>query len=295
MVAAGFLILHSRFNVLGATTAKVIPNAEQQPRTGPAVSSAPTKLQPSPNLAKSARTQDQGSGSAARPSRDKSVSREPRAAQTESPHASEMRPPASNAFKVDSADSAGLVPQASARSTPTKSASATEPPQPDLPPNTDQKIHISGVVHEADKPIITLNGVRVDSSEKTHGLHYVVVVISTKTKRSGALNENAVQTVMNILRRMQQLRVFFSDGNYQITLAGTAIGWEPFGGGGPASISYFKPADSALALQIQKAIDQVVLIKMVRQSPASLDQDLGNGVTFRQALEASGIDIEVVI
>jgi hypothetical protein len=150
-------------------------------------------------------------------------------------------------------------------------------------------------VHEGDRPTVLVDGVRFDSLAKPSGVEYVVVLVSAVTRRGGSLREATVQSVVDALRKLPGIKVFFSDRGYQITLAGTQTGFYELAPSASAGgIYYFDKRSESIAHQAEAAIDQLVNVKVVKYEllPPS---DIGNGTNLREVQKVSGIDIEVVL
>lgn len=171
---------------------------------------------------------------------------------------------------------------------------AASPPTA-APPDSDGKVSVSGLVHEGDKPAVFVDGVNMDSSTKPTGVQYLVVLVSAATRHGGSLREATVQSVVDALRKLPGLKVFFSDRGYQITLAGTQTG---FYGLAPSakvgSIYYFDKRSESIALQAKAAIDKLVNVKVVEYEPLPTS-DIGIGTNLQEVQKVSGIDIEVIL
>jgi hypothetical protein len=173
------------------------------------------------------------------------------------------------------------------------SLNAPLPAQPDSALQNGQ-IRLTGIRGKTESPVVTLDGVRIDSTLKQQGLLYVVVLVSSASRNAG-IDSSVVQSVVDSLRRLAGLKVFFSDGGYSVTVAGIQSGTGPNGlaQSNTGGIFYYDRKSESTAAKIRQAIAPLVTVKSVEYREAS---DSGISLsTFREVQKITGVDIEVVL
>jgi hypothetical protein len=181
-------------------------------------------------------------------------------------------------------------------------AQASAVPSPSvntLAGSEDVKVTVSGIVQKGEKPVVYITGgARLDSSIKLPGSVYVLVLVSRASRRSASIDQDKVQSIVNSVRKIAGVKVFFADGGLQISMAGSATGSNGLLGpeldNAQGSVFYFDHKVEQIALNLKAIVEALAIVKTCEYRLPS-DHDIGIGASLQDAWKVAGVDIEVVL
>jgi hypothetical protein len=113
-----------------------------------------------------------------------------------------------------------------------------------------------------------IGGQPIDGASKAAGVAYVVVMVSDATRNSGDPDISTIQSVVNALRKLPGVKVFFADHRYVLSddkdhivfgvikpLCGVSI---------PGAVFYYRKDVMEIAEQVRLTVDPLEAIKILR-------------------------------
>lgn len=79
---------------------------------------------------------------------------------------------------------------------------------------SDSPITVASMVPEGVKAIALIGGKQADAAAKPPGTVYVSVLINSRTRYAGTPNLTTIHKVVEVLRSMPGVQVFFADTGY---------------------------------------------------------------------------------
>ena len=183
-----------------------------------------------------------------------------------------------------------------------KTTSTQNPAQPMLTlAPTPGRVTVTGMTPEGVKTIAAIDGRQISATAKPLGTFYVVVLVSALTRSKGSPNVETIQKVVDSLKGISRMEVFFCDAGYSV-IRGNVV--NAFGGGGGGlsmtdvseAVFYYDKKAEETAKIVRATVERVIGIKYFQYRPIPNSADLDTShLLYRDFWLASGVDIEVIL
>jgi len=156
-------------------------------------------------------------------------------------------------------------------------------------------VAVTGMASSDGRLVASIAGQVVDASSKPPGTAYVVVLVSQQTRDDGSPDLATIQSVIDALRKLQDVKVFFADDGYSIAKGGKPTSFGSRDGGLSATglsgaVFYYRKEVEAIAGRVRSTVDPVVKVKYLQLRPIPTAEWF-----YRDFAKASGVDIEVIL